>query len=183
MMPQIAPNFGLHRDYDEFLLGTAPGLLASIAAIYGGHLDGRAYLAGLIHAILQEINKKHRRFTFYSAAWLLHMSAPLPDGQIFEFARTCINEGGGMQRACLLLPPLQVPMPLDCAPEEFSWGVDMVKDPELVPARAEFLSRVKSAHPPRGVDEPLALAVRLLTEECDLDSLVPVAVALLAQAS
>ena len=70
-------------------------------------------------------------------------------------------------------------MPQDCAPEEFPWGLEILKNPELVPAQAEFLDRVKSARPPPGVDDPLAFGVRLLTEQGDLEALAPVVVGLL----
>ena len=34
-MPQIAPNFGLDRDYDDFLCCMAAGLVAATAGIFG----------------------------------------------------------------------------------------------------------------------------------------------------
>jgi hypothetical protein len=180
-MPQIAPNFGLERDYDEFLLCMAPGLIASTAGIFGSHLEARAYLAGLILALLQEIGRAHPRISFYNAAWLLHMSAALPDPGPFSFARDFINTRGGIARPCLLTPPFAIPSNADYTPDDFPWGHQVIESPAPVPDLPMFREFLLATHPPTtATDDAILLGIRLLTEDGDLDSLALQALRLLS---
>jgi hypothetical protein len=181
LMPQIAPNFGLYRDYDEFLLGTAPGLLASIAAIFGHNYEGRAYLSELVENILKAIPNAQPHLSFYNAVWLLHMAAPLPDRAAFDTARNFINDRGGISGRCLLCPPFQIPASGACFPEEFPWNLDIAKNPEAVPDHPKFRDLVTNASLVQpSTDAHLSLAIKLLTEQGNLDPLVPLAVSLLS---
>lgn len=180
-MPQIAPNFGLERDYDDFLFCIASGLAAAVAGIFGTHLEARAYLAGLIQALLKEMARTQHRFSFYSATWLLHMSAALPDPVPFNFARDFINTRGGMANQCLLSPPFQVPCNEDYPPEAYPWSHQIHESPAPVPDLPEFRRQVQAMHPPViATEDAILLGIYLLTEEGDLDPLAPAALRLLA---
>jgi hypothetical protein len=181
MMPMISPNFGLNREYDEFLACLASGLTGVVCGIFGDHLEARVYLAGIIQTLLQEMQRAGETISFYNATWLLHISATLPDTKFFNFARDFINSKGGISPDCLLNPPFSIPADSDHDPEDFPWNYRLLKKRALVPEISEFRSRQRAKHSARvKKEDAILLGIELLIRQEDFDSLALQALCLLA---
>jgi hypothetical protein len=104
-MTQIGPHFGLSRDYDAFILGMAPALLALVCALMY-RVDGAAfYICEQLQKILEKAVGVDPRVSFFAAVWTLHIAAGSNNTSAFEHARKFINERGGIGQRALFDPP------------------------------------------------------------------------------
>lgn len=157
----IGPNFGLSKDYNQFVIGIAPGLLAAVGAIFGRPDTARAYVANQIEVIVESLGRARPRFAFYAAAWLLHVAASLEDAQLFEAGRRFVNGRGGIPASCLLGPPFTVPSYDEC--DECAWDENLRLQRIQVPDMHAFSGLVRTSNPAVCSDEDaISLGIDLL---------------------
>lgn len=105
---QIGPYFGLNRDYDEFIIGAAPLLLAVAAVLCRNRWQTKAWITQELDALIQGEDDAGVQTSYIGAAriWLLHLAAStlrdlssIPGGnynadyelvQVFQRARTSV---------------------------------------------------------------------------------------------
>lgn len=96
---RIGPNFGLSRDYDEFLIGISPVFLALIADLMPTRVD-------VVLATMAEIRESLAPWAgFPNAIWALHLASGFDRPNHFHLARSHINDAGGVGENALYTPP------------------------------------------------------------------------------
>jgi hypothetical protein len=96
-LKQIGPSFGLSRDYDLFILGMAGSVLGLTAALFYKVSGAREYIAKELLEIIKNSDRFEPTASLFNALWLLHISPDTDKGkEYFEFARSFINENGGI---------------------------------------------------------------------------------------
>ena len=132
----IGPHFGMSRDYDQFILCISSGLWSSIAAIFG-NADARRYIAEQMHVICEQLRGAQDRFALYAGVWLLHVSASVGDTGRFEYARSLVNDRGGISPRCVSDPPFLVPSFEDL--DKCEWDELLLNEKTLVPPMEHFI--------------------------------------------
>ncbi len=169
----IGPNFGLSRDYDEFIITAAPGFAAAVAAIAGSN-EVRAWLFDIMEPVFEKLQKSSARAFIYQGIWLLHLAAGLEESERYSRVRDILNARGGVPEAALLNPPFHFSTELDD-----EWSTRAEANPMPVAPMPELIAKL-SAQPSRQ-DDPIDVALILLTEECELAGIAPRIVNLLVK--
>jgi hypothetical protein len=170
---QIGPHFGLSRDYDDFLLGTAPAYLALVASLMHSVPGAGSYIADLYRPMLDRLGRAPREVSFFMALWFVHVAASLTNNERYEYARAFINDRGGIPPDLLYEPPSLVSFQ-EQKPDE-RWVQAIGENSSGVPPLAEFRRRLPS-HYGRVSDlkESLtSLAMDTLTDDMSLHEWSP----------
>lgn len=128
-LTMIGPHFGLSRDYDEFVIGMAPSYLGFITALMHKVNGASIYIANLYRTILDAIQAAAPAVSFFPAIWLLHVSTAARDDTSFDYARSFINNRGGINTELLYQPPTIVSI----VDEDEQWHAAIQKNAKLVP--------------------------------------------------
>jgi hypothetical protein len=164
-MTQIGPHFGLSRDYDAFVLGVAPALMALVCALMCRIPGAAAYVTQHLLIILERLSQVDRKLSFFAAVWTLHIASASRDESSFERVRKYINERGGIGREAMYFPPSAIS--IDEFPEEW---VLACGHGELVPTQRSFSNelarRLPTLSDPRVALQTLTL--EFLTSDCAL---------------
>ena len=75
-MDTIGPYLGLSVDYDQFILGAAPYVMAVSAALLSGKLSAKEWIACELAALIERLDEMGvpRRFTTCGRIWLVHIA-------------------------------------------------------------------------------------------------------------
>jgi hypothetical protein len=176
-MTMIGPHLGLSRDYDDFILGLAPALWALIALLMHDIPEAVNYIAQQCRDILERVETAPVDTSFFTALWLLHISASCDLSlEHYEFSRAFINERGGVPEQ-FLYEPIGV-LSLE---EESEWLTDENYTFIDVPPIQNFRSSVKAHNSPvENVDsQKIALALEALLDDATIRFWSPMLVQLL----
>jgi len=142
----IGPHFGQSRDYDEFILGLAPSFWAFLAALMRKHTEAVDYIATQCKIILAELEDLSPNASFFTALWLLNIASAGYSNKQFEFARSFINDRGGISETILYRPPSSISLGEDYETKsDRLWISELQKTPVKVPDMREFVSNLKIA--------------------------------------
>jgi hypothetical protein len=155
-MSQIGPHFGLSRDYDAFVLGTAGAFCALIAVLMMNDEEAVRYVAQQMQKVLFGIKSCVSTVWIYTAFWSLHLAAAANDGEGFEGCRSFANARGGLPKGPLYSPPAV-------------WDVEGLQEhqcsySEPVPSMDEFKAEVSQRCRGRVVPDVFELGLRALTQ-------------------
>ncbi len=142
-MSMIGPHFGLSRDYDDFVLGLAPSLLALIAALMYKVPGAGAYLLDQFRFILHSLDRAPTHQSFFTAIWMTHVAVANDDAGAFEECRSFINDRGGVSLVLLLGPPSSVSF--EDAIED-GWFQTVRHEPAEVPLLEAFRMSVRETY-------------------------------------
>ena len=145
-LTMIGPHFRLSRDYDEFILGLAPPFWAFLAALMKKYSEGIEYIADQCQIILEDLKNSPPTISFFTALWLLHIASSISSNKHFEFARSLINEKGGISEVFLYEPPNSIPLEGDNDTEsDRKWNKELQESPVNVPDIEEFEYKLNDA--------------------------------------
>ena len=145
-LTMIGPHFGLSRDYDEFILGLAPPFWAFLAALIKESSEGVEYIADQCQLILEDLKESAPRISFFTALWLLHIASSVSSNKHFEFARSLINDKGGISEDFLYDPPNSIPLEGDNDTEsDKKWNKELQERRVNVPDMEEFEYKLNGA--------------------------------------
>ncbi len=131
---QIGPFFGLDKDYDKFILGSAAFVWGLVSLLMSDIPEAVNYICRQCRWILKEIETQPSRISLFTALWLLHASASTDIcEEFFNDARSFINERGGVPERILYEPPGIIDIDHD-----HHWLEDRWNPNELVPEIDEF---------------------------------------------
>jgi hypothetical protein len=153
-MPMITPSFGLSRDYDAFLVGTAAPLVALCSSLAGKKGQFQEELCDVLVQIIRRLEGSP--LSLHTCCWLANISARFRLANHFSIASQAICDLGGVARAHLDHPASSVS--LESPRDEFYESGTR----ETCPALPDFLRRKK--HPSRAVNIEL-VAVRALMDD------------------
>jgi hypothetical protein len=161
-LTMIGPHFGLAQDYDDFVLGTAPVLWALIAALMHDVDGADSYIIDQYRTVLNAVSERSPAVSFFTAIWMLHAAVAADDVLHYEFARTYINERGGIGGDILFEPPSLVSI----IERDDRWVRALMEQPDLVPDidvfRRELPRRYERTENP--VEDLITLTLRLLSD-------------------
>jgi hypothetical protein len=188
-MSMIGPHFGLSRDYDYFVLGSAPLLYAVAAALSRKNKFTMTWIVYELSALIDGEEEVHIRDEYTSAArvWLLHISAATmrllssndtsPDEarlrEIYDRTRSAVSLAK-VPFDWLLAPPHPAiiigeetdPLPVG----ELSAGYRLIDSPEWTELNNGYFPEVEqsdwsSGEPPLRWEDPFDLAVSMLVND------------------
>lgn len=150
----LGPHFGLSQDYDEFLIGAAPVLCATVGALMPSlALELLESLAGLRATLADWAGAPN-------AIWALHLAAAVADDAAFEAARDHLNRMGGVRQSMVLLPEALY----DTSGDE-TWPQELMESRKLVPTRSLFVDGVRASLPPGTEPSAVQAALRFLVND------------------
>lgn len=152
-IPRLGPNFGLNRDFDEFLIGGAPVLCATMGALI-------PELASELLELMQSLRAGLADWAGApNAIWALHLAAAVADDSAFKAARHHLNAMGGVNESMTLLP-----QPLYDMSGDETWPEELAENRKLVPIRSVFSERVLASIPPGIEPSAVKAALQFLAE-------------------
>lgn len=160
---QIGPFFGLSRDYDIFILGFSPQLIALACGLCKEYVDATNYLVSIQKEIFYKVKKAFSSpISLFHALWLLHMANVVNNSILFDELKSFINESGGVPKKFISVPPDNIALNND---EKTEWEKELNHDNQYVPDQIELKSLVKNR---MGSSEDIYsafdLTVRVLTD-------------------
>jgi hypothetical protein len=142
------PFFGLSRDHDHVLLSEFPLILSFLCAAFAP-ASHAGYFSQKLARILREI-RNFTHFNIHGLVWLLIASRISCDRESYEFARSTINDNGGIPLDLVRLPTVFVgdeqdprlrnPSNVVSIPDFSEWS-DWLK-PQLSDPRGDLLASV-----------------------------------------
>jgi hypothetical protein len=159
----IGPHLGLSRDYDDFVLGSAPVLWALTAALMRRVNGAAAYIEQQMVGVLESLTKARAAVSFFTGIWTIHIAVAANDGATYERVRKYINDRGGISQDLLYEPPNGVSV----VDRDDEWEAAVIDDRGPVPDIATFRRHLPSRY--GRTDDPeralVALAFGLLTDD------------------
>lgn len=153
-LSQLGPYFGLSRDYDEFLIGGAPALCATVGALVPTLTPELLELMASLRSALADWAGAP------NAIWALHLASAIGNDAAFEAAREHLNDMGGVRESMLLLPEA-----LYSTSGDETWPEELMDDRTLVPTSSVFVEKVRGAIPAGTKPSAVRAALRLLADD------------------
>ena len=105
-MPMITPAFGLSRDYDDFILGSAPQLITLCIAVSSKRGD---FYLEFVEVLVETLDKIGVCWAgLNSAIYLLHISSAINSKETFEIAKSYLLDFKDFSEEDIYLPPSYV---------------------------------------------------------------------------
>lgn len=118
-LSQIGPHLHLSRDYTMSIVGVAASYWGLIAILMHDLPEAVKYIANQCRALLAALESWASEYSFFTALWLLHISASSESAlDCYEYARSFINDRGGISEELLYQPVGFIDI------EEFAKGYD-----------------------------------------------------------
>lgn len=142
---KIGPHLGLDSDYTQAILGCAPPYWALIAVLMHDLPEAVKFIAEQCKLILLKIESGPLKYSFFTAMWLLHISASSELSlECFEYARNFINNNGGIPDDLLYYPKGY--LELEVEDRNNDWLLSSGSEFRPTPDIDEFKSKLAIAH-------------------------------------
>lgn len=140
-MKQLGPFFGLSRDYDVFILGFSPPLIAHLVSLSKEYIDAMNYLISIQKEIFDKVQVSFSTpISLFHSLWLLHVANASNNSVLYEELRTFINKNGGVPKKYISIPPDNIGL----NEEETDWEMELEKEIEYVPNQKELANFVNN---------------------------------------
>ena len=162
----IGPHLGLSRDYDEFILAMAPPFWAFLTALMKDCSRATYFISDQCQIVLEELKKFVPEISFFTAIWLLHISVAANSERHYEFARTHINEKGGILEIFLYNPPNTIPLNEVYSDTDKIWKEELQSNPISVPGMDVFRTNLNKTVKgfEKYKDDVFTLSMKVLTD-------------------
>lgn len=105
-MPMITPAFGLSRDYDDFILGSAPQLITLCIAVSSKRGD---FYLDFVEVLVETLDKIGVCWAgLNTAIYLLHISSAINSEEIYEIAKSYLLDFRHFSEEHIYFPPSYV---------------------------------------------------------------------------